>query len=75
MSVTTERIGELLREAEALKTEGQWSLEHYERLLDEAVSLVEAGSVQGRLLEPFVRLAPRAWREQVAARRRSRLVA
>lgn len=50
MSETSERIGELLREAEALKAEGQWSLEHYERLLNEAVSLVEAGSVQGRLL-------------------------
>lgn len=47
MSVTTERIGELLREAEALKAEGQWSLEH-QSILFAFLNDIERRDLQGK---------------------------
>jgi hypothetical protein len=65
----------LLQEAEQRKAEGNWAFEDYQRISGRALELVQPfcteTPVLGRLLEPFLRLAPRAWRTQAAQNRKS----
>jgi hypothetical protein len=71
MADIVKQLKVLLEEAQQLRANEQWTFEDYERISTEAIQLVIKDG-NGRFLEPFIKLAPRDWRERAAQNRKTR---